>query len=102
MAPATQRTMCRRQNISRATTTIVRYCRFHSFSGANSTRRRTRQADWSIFERLSDLRWRLATNVITTTFKFRERFAFEFIQRFLARNARHDVWGTFVLAQAEF
>ena len=30
-----------------------------------------------------------------------ERFAFEFIQRFLARNARHDVWRIFVLDQAE-
>jgi hypothetical protein len=36
----------------------------------------------------SDLRWGLAANVITATFKFGDRLAPEFLQSFLARS--HD------------
>jgi len=50
---------------------------------------------------LSDLSRCLAASVIATTFKFGYRLAFEFIQRFLARNTRHDLWGTFVFDQSE-
>ena len=40
-------------------------------------------------EHLSDLRWRLAANVVPATFKFGDRRTFEFFQRFLARNISH-------------
>ena len=39
---------------------------------------------------LSDLRRGLVANVITTTLKFGDRLAFEFFQRFLARQHRLD------------
>ncbi len=40
-------------------------------------------------EAFSDLRWRLAANVKTTTFKFGDHLVAKFFQRFLARGISH-------------
>ena len=46
---------------------------------------------------LSDLRRCLAANVITTTFKFADRLAFELFQRFLVRHISPLMWLTSTL-----